>query len=66
MSDFALPRYAPRVFVEVLTLDDNDDPNQFWFAAFNGDSAFTVGWPTQRGTLRFGLGPLGLPIVRPR
>lgn len=68
MPTFMLPRYRPRLFVEVTIVDEGDGEGNptFWFANFNSLSVFTVGWPLATGKRRQVLGPLGLPTVRVR
>ncbi len=65
MTSFTLPRYQPRLFVDVTLIDDGgDEAPRMWFALFAGASEFRVGWPATSTVRRVALGPLGLPRVR--
>lgn len=68
-AGYTLPRYKPRLFVEVTitsSADEGEGDTSFWFAQFSTPSVFTAGWPLVTGKKRLALGPLGLPEVRTR
>lgn len=63
---FTLPRYNPRLVVMPASFEGDDEEPYVWFANFDSNSTFSVGWPLTAGVLKSQLGLMGIMTVRRR